>query len=354
MADEATNRQSFAIQAGYCLAMGAPVTARVCQGLHDALSRETKTGSAVLDWPGEPIADALPLRLAGGVHALHQSGAEPALAAIYSGRQTDAEAVRGLIAATLDRHDAELLPWLSGPPQTNEAGRSAAMMVGLLQVAARFGQPIELLEIGSSAGLNLLIDRYRYDLGGVTVGPENSPVTIRPEWRGPRPLDAPVRFASVRGVDIAPVDVRDPAQAARLQAYAWVDQPERAQRIEAGIAMIQQQPVDLVRGDAADWLEARLAEPQAEGVTRVLMHSVVWQYLPPDGQQRIRAAMHAAGAAATAERPLAWVVMEPRRDAARHEIRVRIWPDGAPWSWIATTHPHGLWVETHEPRETGL
>src|SRR3546814_2382331 len=63
--------------------------------------------------------------------------------------------------------------------------------------------------------------------------------------------------------------------------------------------MVRARPVRLDKGDAADWVEARLAEPQADGVTRVLMHSVVWQYLPETTADRIRAAMHAAGARAT-------------------------------------------------------
>ena len=96
-------------------------------------------------------------------------------------------------------HDAALLPWLDGPPQTNEAGRSAGLMTGLLHLRARLGPRVELLEIGSSAGLNLLIDRYRFDLGGAIVGPDDAPVTIRPEWRGAPPAAAPIEIVSFAG-----------------------------------------------------------------------------------------------------------------------------------------------------------
>jgi hypothetical protein len=345
MASEADNRKAFLIQADYCAAMAAPITARVCQALAVVLDRRTLTGTRALDWPGEPVADALALRLVGGLHALHRAGVDEGLPRVFRGESTDASA----IAAALRAHDAALLPWLDGPPQTNEAGRSAGLMTGLLHIAERFGPRVEVLEIGSSAGLNLLIDRYAFDLGGVRAGPADSPVTIRPEWRGPPPPDVPIGIVSTRGVDVAPIDATDPHKAARLAAYVWVDVPERVTRIERGIAMIRAGGVRLEQGDAADWVEARLAEPQPAGVTRVLMHSVVWQYLGNERRARIREAMDAAGARATPERPLGWVMMEPNRDLHRHEVRVRGCPGDRPMELVALTHAHGAWVEGLAP-----
>lgn len=342
MADEANNRGAFRIQEQYCTAMDAPITARICAALADCLSRESRTGARALDWPGEPTRDALPLRLVGGLHALELAGT--ALTDVFSGALTDPEAVKAALSAVLIAHDEALFPWLDGPPQTNEPARSGALMAGLIQVAARFGQPLEILEIGSSAGLNLLIDRYRFDLGGVSFGPAESPVTIRPEWRGAPPPAVPLAFASVRGVDVAPVDARDPRQAERLRAYVWADNPERLDRLTRVFAMLAEHGVALEQGDAADWLEARLAEPQPEGVTRVLMHSVVWQYLGEERQARITAAMEAAGARATDERPLAWVKMEPDRVTAVQEVWVRTWPEGAPEAKVAQAQAHGAWV----------
>ena len=349
MADETANRDCFRIQAGYCTAMDAPITARICTALAAALDRDSETGRRALDWPGEPVADALALRLVGGLHALHRSGAESRLSAVFSGKETDPTVVIPTLKATLVRHDAALLPWLDGPPQTNEAGRSAGLMTGLLHLAPRYGPKIEVLEIGSSAGLNLLIDRYRFDLGGVMVGPSESPVTIRPEWRGETPPVASVEIGSARGVDIRPLDLSDPAGGVRLEAYVWVDAIERQARLASAIAMVREGGVDLAEGDAADWVEAQLAEPQPEGVTRVLMHSVVWQYLPAASRERLRIAMNAAGARATAARPLGWVMMEPNRDLHRHEVRVRGWPGDRPMELVALTHAHGAWVEGLAP-----
>lgn len=328
-------RDAFRTQVDFCRTMGAPVTARLADALAAGLNRGSATGRAVLDWAGDPIGDALPLRLIGGLRALHRAGAAD-VQALFAGE--------GSVAAVLARHDRALLPWLAGPPQTNEAGRSAALMTGLLHLAARYGKPFELLEIGSSAGLNLLIGCYRFELGEVSVGPDDAAVRIAPEWRGSPPPVADVAIASTRGVDVAPIDLTDPAAAERLAAYVWIDAAERQARLAAAIALVRDRGVALEQGDAADWLAARLAEPQAAGTMRVVMHSVVWQYLGRERQLRIRDLLHATGTAATDERPFGWVMMEPNRDLAAHEVRVRGWPGGG-MEVVARAHAHGAWVE---------
>ena len=351
MADEATNRGAFRIQEYYCRKMDAPIYADICAALADGLDRSSETGRRVLDWPGEPTRDALPLRLIGGLHALVLAGADPELAAVFAGKVSP-DALNRVLA----RNDTALLPWLDGPPQTNEPGRSGALIVGLLEVARRCGPKLEIWEIGSSGGLNLLIDRYRFDLGGAVLGPADSPVTIVPEWLGDPPAVPEIEIVSTRGCDVQPLDVTDPAVEARLSAYVWAETPARLERLRRAIAMVREKGVTLERADAADWLEARLAEPPKPGVTRVLMHSVVWQYIPDASTARIRAAMAAAGAAATAQCPLAWVAMEPDRALGEQVVSVQTWPDGAPRRVVATAHAHAAWVRpgAQRSREMGI
>lgn len=343
MANEASNRSAFRVQEYYCGRMDAPIYAAICAALAEGLTRESRVGARVLDWPGEPTRDALPLRLVGGLHALVMAGDDAELADAFAGG-IQGQALQDALGRVLLRNDAALLPWLDGPPQTNEPGRSGALIVGLIEAARRFGPRLEILEIGSSGGLNLLIGRYRFDLGGALLGPADSPVTIRPEWRGDTPELPLLEIVSARGCDVAPLDVTDPAVAARLAAYVWAERPERLERLRAAIAMVREQGIRLERGDAADWVEARLAEPQQEGVTRVLMHSVVWQYIPDDRTARIRAAMESAGARASAARPLAWVAMEPDRALAEQLVTVRTWPDDDGHRIVATAHAHAAWV----------
>jgi len=349
MADEGNNRGAFAIQEYYCRTMDAPIYARLCTAIERGLTRESAIGARLLDWPGEPTKDALPLRFIGGLHALVRAGADAELARVFAGEITDEAAIADVVNRVCAEHHAALDPWLDGPPQTNEPGRSAALILGLSEAARRATARLEVLEIGSSGGLNLLIDRYRFWLGGLEIGPADSPVTITPEWRGDPPQPVPFAIVSTKGCDVNPLDVTDPAVAARLAAYVWAETPERLARLERAIAMVRERPVDLVRADAADWLEARLAEPQEEGVTRVLMHSVVWQYLPDPVAARIRAAMAAAGARASAARPLAWVAMEPNRAFAHMLVSVRAWPGPGEREIIAHSHAHAAWIVPGTP-----
>ena len=347
MADEAGNRQAFQIQEHYCRKMDAPVYAAICAAVAEELTRATEVGRRLLDWPGEPSRDALPLRFIGGLHALVLAGEDENLARLFAGDLS--EPVAPLLERVLAEHEAALLPWLDGPPQTNEPGRSAALMCALLEIARRHGPRVELLEIGSSAGLNLLIGRYRFDLGGTLVGPVDSPIRLRPDWTGPAPAPVELDIVSARGCDVAPMHATDSAVEARLSAYVWAEQPERLQRLRAATALARAHPVRIDRADAADWLDEALAEPQAAGTTRVLMHSVVWQYLPDDSAARIRAAMARAGAAATPDRPLAWAMMEPNRAIAHQVIRVMSWPGHAEPTVLGVAHAHAAWIRYGAP-----
>jgi hypothetical protein len=339
-----TPLEAFQSQVDYCVANDAPITAAVLAAIADSASAETVTGAKIVGWTGHPMFDALPLRITGGVHHLWRQGLVPELTPLFDGSGTaarNADAMRSVFA----KHDAALQPWLVGPPQTNEPGRSSTLMTGLLEIVARHGPKLEILEIGSSAGLNLLIDHFRIDLPGISVGPANSSVHLKPEWRGPPPPATAPEIVSIRGVDIAPVDATTQAGADRLLAYCWADHTQRIERLAHALALLNAHPPMLEQGDAPDWVEARLNEPQAQGVTRVLMHSIVFTYIAPKGQARITAAMEAAGARATPERPLAWVHVEADRNVHQHVLTIRSWPDHAAPVIIARAHAHGFWVE---------
>jgi hypothetical protein len=284
------------------------------------------------------------LRSSGAVHALFLSGDAPELAPIYAGAPADDVT---LIGAALSAHGAALLPWLDGPPQTNEAGRSAGFVAALLWLA-RQGLPprFECLEIGSSAGINLMIDRYRYDLGGVIVGPETAVMAFAPEWRGsPLASPGPIAFASIRGCDVAPLDLTDRAEALRLKAFIWPEHTVRFARLEAAIAAARRRKPNLLKLRAADFVEQQLALPQVDGTTRVLMHSIVWQYLPEEEKRHITAAMEDAGRRATPARALAWIALEANRELLAHGLIARRWPGGGEPELLAAAHAHGAWID---------
>jgi hypothetical protein len=118
-------------------------------------------------------------------------------------------------------------------------------------------------------------------------------------------------------------------------------------RIDAAIRLAARKPPLLDRNDAGAFVEKRLEMPQDTGVTRVLFHSVMWQYLPEGTRRAITAAMEQAGARATAERPLAWIRLETNRETFRHELSIRYWPGGGEAVKLAEAHPHGAWVIWH-------
>lgn len=342
---EAAIRTAFTNQAAYCERNSAPITAKVCNAILAAV--EGDKSNALLErirgWAGAPLADALPLRIAGGIHALYLAGEASELAPIYRGLPVNADPI---VEEVMLVHEARLLPWLDSPPQTNEAGRSSNFIAALLWLAGR-GLPaqFECLEIGSSAGINLMIDRYGYDLGGVKVGPDAPAMAFKPGWKGNPPPDVQIGLLSLKGCDIAPVDLTDPAQALRLKAYIWPEHTIRFDRMEAAIAAAEQSKPDVLKMDAAEFVEAELAKPQAAGTTRVLMHSIVWQYVPEDQQQRVIAAMETAAGRATPDAPLAWIALEANRTLHRHELRVRYWPGGEEETLLARAHAHGADIE---------
>jgi hypothetical protein len=340
----------FRVQAAACRRLGSPFTGHLCERLVALLDRGSEVGRRVAGWPGSPGGDALALRLCGGLHALVRSGRDAGLAAVYPPAPVPAPGFDAALLDAIAAHDAWLAAFLDSAPQTNEVGRSGVLLGGLLTVAARTGLPLEILEIGCSAGLNLLFDRHRYRLGERRGwGSPAAPLTLSCEWRGEiPPLDAPLVVAARRGSDIAPIDPGDPAARARLLGYIWPDQPERLARIGAALALAAREGPQVERAEAADWVEAILDRPGPPGRARVLMHSIVWRYLPRPTQARIGAAIARAGEEADAHEPLAWLRLEPDGPSESPAILLDIWPralDGGRKRLLGRGDWHGRWAE---------
>jgi hypothetical protein len=274
------------------------------------------------------------------VHFLVRSGTAPKLAALYPPAPLpDAERLWEALAPILA--NAELPRWLDHAPQTNEVGRSAVLMSGLLVIAHRFALPVRLYELGASAGLNLMLDRYGYDLGGLRTGDPASALQLGPEWKGAPPPQADVRVIGRAGTDLNPA--RLPDEGEKLLAYVWPDQPERLARLQAALAIATVAPPEVERAGAADWIEEELAFDPEPGVTRVVMHSVAFQYFDADSQKRVAAHIEAAGERASATAPLAWLRFEQDAESGKPSLRLRTWPGGE--ELLAWAHPHGRWVQ---------
>ncbi len=330
MSSEQRVRKAFLDQAKWCDALGSPLTARICRVTERSLDPSSTLGQRVFGWTGDPdaMADSVPLRLAGGIHALVRAGHLPNLTAYYAPQGSPLDArFDAAIAEGLSSAQDPLMPWLDRTPQTNEVARSGALYPGLMQIAAEFALPLKLFEVGASGGLNLLADHYAYDLGGRTAGTPGSPVSISPDWTGPAPQGPDPKITCRRGCDLAPVDLRKDEDRARMMAYIWPDQPQRLARAAGALQVFDRNPVQLDQGDALAWVHHQISEP-VQGAACVLMHSIAFQYFPPETQQGIAAHMRAVGARATPEAPLAWLAFEQQPGDKGPGLTLTTWPGG--------------------------
>ena len=290
-----------------------------------------------------PSRQAVPLRLLGGLHRMVLDGRAPALRRWYpsTGGTWNAAAAWPEITLTAANHTDTLRAALDQPPQTNEVGRSAVLIGGLLHIVRQFDLPIRLFEIGSSAGLNLRADCYHYRCAGGQWGPADSPVTIDDAWHGALPPEATVRIVERNGYDIAPIDVTGDDGEMALLSYVWPDQRARLERLRGAIAVARNVPARLQRKGAGD---AVAGLTLADGTLTVLWHSITWQYLSDDERTRVGAAIEALAGQADARSPFAHLTLEPARDGPgaplKFLVRMRSWPGGE-LQVLGECHPHG-------------
>jgi hypothetical protein len=345
MMPETAMHDHFESQATACDRLGSPFTGRLCRLIAELLDHTTATGRRVRNWPGDPAADALALRLCGAMHALVLSEKDLELGAVYPPHEAEGSTMREAVAAAIARHDSFVAAFIDSPPQTNEIARSAMLLPGLLLVARETGLPLALSEIGASAGLNLNLDRFHYAYGEAQWGDPASPVRLSPEIPGKAPpLDGALQVIARAGCDRMPVDISEPVQRLRLTSYLWPDQPYRIKRLKAAIAVAEANSFRLVRQDAADYVERELADRPMDAAF-VLFHSIMWQYLPKATKIKINAALEAAGRRATKAAPLAHLRMEPIVGESGHALLdLRLWPGGETRR-LAKVDFHGRWIE---------
>jgi hypothetical protein len=251
--------------------------------------------------------------------------------------------------------------------QTNEVGRAAALLPGAATSLGATSSPWALLEVGPSAGLNLLLDRFAVtytDPGGAVVraiGDAASPVQLRCELRGPgRPAayrpSGPIAWRA--GLDLAPIDVTDPDQRRWLTACIWPGIPDRPERLAAALDLAVADPPPLRTGDAATDLEALIDEVPPE-LTLVVASTWALAYLSHEGRQAVATTVDRVGArrdvallTAEASNVTPWIpavrsdaVAADGADGTPTVLGLRSWVDGARTDRaLAVMHPHGVWM----------
>jgi hypothetical protein len=279
--------------------------------------------------------------MASGLHALVLTGQDAGLINAYPPNAvSDAELTKA-VTQSLSVHEDFMCNWITSPPQTNEVRRSAVLIAGTHALVARTGvDAVHLSELGASAGLNLMFDRFALTAGDTHLGPKDAALTLSPAWTGPSPVSAPFRVSDRRGVDLNPLNPHNPDHALRLRAYLWPDQAHRLTLTDAAIAAYDAQ-VD--RADAIDWLEHRLAVPHP-GAMHLIFHTVAWQYFPPAAQAKGTSLIETAGAQATPDAPLAWLRMEADTQTRGASVSARFWP-GDHHIPLGRADFHGRWLD---------
>jgi hypothetical protein len=246
-------------------------------------------------------------------------------------------------------------------------GRAAALLPGAAAVLGSDPAPWALVEVGPSAGLNLLLDRFSVtytDADGQvagTAGPPSSPVQLRCELRGPGRPDAyeptgPIAWRA--GLDLAPIDVTDPDQRRWLTACVWPGIPERPERLAAALELAAADPPPLRTGDAATDLEDLLDEVPP-GLPIVVTATWALAYLSSDGRRAVADAVDRAGTrrditllSAEAANVTPWIPPVTAQvegtdgaDGTPTVLGARRWAGGTRTDRsLAVTHPHGRWM----------
>ena len=276
--------------------------------------------------------------LLGSVHYLLLQGADGQLAAWYASlvdEPLSVDEVDPVFRAFLIEHEDEVVTLSNSHyTQTNECRRCIALMPAVMTSSLdRF----HLIEIGTSAGLNLALDRYHYDFGDFGWGPD-SPVVLEGEWRGRRFPLPEIEVLSRTGLDLNPILPGDAEAQQWLDALIWPEQRERRARLRDALKLVSSLDLEMVAGDALDTLPAVL-DRLPPGEPAVVMNAFIFGQLTLEARDRVEEICDVE----RASRPIYRVSLELLANADEW-ARVSVAEHG-PLVQIGQAHPHGEWVE---------
>ena len=315
-------------QAAWCSELESPLYASLLESAADDLESGGPTGEVLEGFADEPGTAALALRLLGALHRLVLNDTLPELASHYpsTGGDGDPAAAWPLFRLALVEHHTRIRDLLASGCQTNEVGRSAALLGGFLEAAHRTHLPLRILEIGASAGLNLRWDRYRYESAAGAWGDPASHLRFTHSFETPPPMERTADVVERKGCDLNPIDPTTEAGALTLRSFIWADQLSRMAQLDGAIDVAREVPAEVEKIDAATFVERELRRVD-EGVCTVVFHSVFTQYVDEPGRERIAAALRAS--------PAFHLSMEPEENT--FEIRLN-------GELLGTSRAHGTHV----------
>jgi hypothetical protein len=300
---------------------------------------------------GQPV----PNLLFAATHFLLLIGVRHPLAAFYTdvaeaAPPAGADPYPAFRAFCLEQHEAIVQLLETRLVQVNEVARCACLFPAFGLVAAREAdRPLAVIEIGASAGLNLLWDRYGYDYGtGQLYGAVASPVQIvcplRSELPPPLPAVSP-RIAWRLGLDLNPIDVRDERATLWLCALVWPEHRDRLARLRSAIALARQDPPRLLAGDALALLPQMLPAAPPDAALCV-WHSFTVNQFTREGRAQLAALL--SEYAARARRPLYRISMEHHNGDNPLLVLITYEAGGASERILAECEGHGEWLAWRE------
>ena len=350
--DAGTLAERFRQHARSC---SSPLYAALMDAMADDWDVDGPVREVCAGWEDALPGSVVQLRLLAGLHRLVLLGEAPELGTFVRtvGGLGAPAAAWPMARAVIESHVDVLRAGLSLTPQTNEVGRAPALVVGLVDAVSRSGlHEVRLLEVGASAGLNLLVDYYRIDGDGWSWGPAESALRLDSAVKGSVAAQQ-VAVVSRRGCDLSPVDASTSEGRLLLSSYVWPDHLERFERLRAALRVAAQHPVVVEVGSAWEWVERVLAEPAVHGVLTVVWHSISRMYWPAAEVARVDAALAEAGR----RMALAHVQMEYSHGAELGaRLEVRVWRNGEPdgrRTDIGGVADHGVPVRLHDHVHVG-
>jgi hypothetical protein len=339
-----------------------------CRGLsrlYEVVSLAVAADAELLEWLSGVIGErAHPTLLFAAVHflLLDSDTAGQRLAAFYPNLSTSAAPPEIAYPAFREFvwHARERLATLLATrvTQTNEVARCCYLLPAFVHAAKRTPKSLAIVDVGSSAGLTLLFDRYAYDYGdGSSVGDVSSSVRLTTTLRGGLIETKPVpRVVDRVGIDLAPIRLDDAAAVRWLEACVWSEHIERFTTLRAALALARIDPPRVIEGNAVDVLPALVAGIDSDAAL-VIVNTNVMLYFSRDEQARYARLLANIGAT----RELFWVANEHPRLLRAVGFDAPLDPSADPTGLpLAMTHfragrrrddvlawvgPHGRWLD---------
>jgi hypothetical protein len=272
------------------------------------------------------------------IHFLLMEGHSPHLAGYYQSLVVKPLPVEGVDDAFIEfvLANEEAIVHLANTryTQTNECRRCVALLPGVM--TSPFDE-FHLVEIGTSAGLNLALDHYRYDFDGLAWGPDSA-VRLSAGVPGDQPRLRNIEIGRRVGIDINVIDRNDPDDRRWLDALIWPEHEERRERLRRALALTSGMEMEFVEGSVLDQLGQILDDlPASDPV--VVMNSFVLIQLDPDQREHVEDMVEEARKARPIYR-VSFEFIDKDDDWGRLQVG-----SGRELVDLGIAHPHGEWAD---------